>query len=171
MKLPYDDGILRYDILKHRYIPTEDGVADKTGIILQTTVAYAHNSNPSAAGAMFCDFVSQHLYNYIYRHGNSQNRWIVEYALAKDATLRQVLAECLMNEVRYIIDEGAFWNKSGVNIGKGAAMDLSTLRDTRAVSYETEGALWQPIPVLGGVSVLYRGIIPVLCDIKWREDY
>lgn len=50
-------------------------------------------------------------------------------------------------------------------------MDLSALRDTRAVSYETEGALWQPIPVLGGVSVLYRGIIPVLCDIKWREDY
>lgn len=60
---------------------------------------------------------------------------------------------------------------SGVNIVKGTAMDLSALRDTRAVSYETEGTLWQPIPVLGGVSVLYRGIIPVLCDIKWREDY
>lgn len=171
MEFPYNDEIMWYDITKHRYIPLPEGVAAETGIVLQTTVSYAHNSNPSAAGRMFCDFVSQHLYNYIYRNGNTNNRQIVEYALAKDAGLRQVLAECFMNEVRYILDEGAFWNKSGINVSRSTAMDLSTLRDARVVSYETEGALWQPVAMLGGVSVLYRGVIPVLCGFKWREGY
>lgn len=167
---PYDDEDMIYDYAAHRYVLTQSGVAAQLGIVLQTTIQRTPiDSNPSLAGERFLNFISRHLYGYIYRNIPTANRNVIEYVLAKCPEVRGIVKQAMLNEVEYVLSEGAFWNKSGINILKGAAMDLSTLRDTRVISYDTEALLYSPIPSLP-YPLLYRGVIPTLNN-EWRTDY
>lgn len=169
MTYPYNDNKMTYNLAEHRYALNPQYVTDKTGIVLQNVLRSAMDNNVSASAERFVDFISRHFYGYIYRNIPTANRNIIEYALAKCPELRDIIAQCMVNEVEYALSEGGFWNKSGVNIAKGSVMDLSTLRDTRVVSYDTQSLLWSPVPSLP-YPIMYRGIIATL-RTEWRTDY
>lgn len=168
---PYDDPEMIYNRAEHRYVLTSDGVTSKLGVVLQNVLQRTPtDNNPSAAPERFLDFVSRHFYGYIYRNIPTANRNVIEWVLAKCPDMRSLIKQAMFNEVEYVLSEGAFWNKSGVNVLKGSVMDLSTLRDTRVVSYDTENLLYSPIPSFP-YPLLYRGVIPTPFGVQWRADY
>lgn len=151
--LPFDDQYIKYDYKKHKYTLTKECVLDELGINLDTRLNVSRNDNQSAAADIALRQISTHLYNFIYaRTGNKQ---YIELLLAKYEPCRELLKECLLNEVQYAITNGQFWNYAGVNLSDGAVIDTNALRGARVVSYDTEQLLYQPLP--NGVVLLYQG--------------
>lgn len=172
MKLikPYSDDYMFYNRDLHQYVLTKKAVLELDGIDLSRIFEANRDDTPDTQVDRFLMFISRHFYNYVYSHANSHNRNVVEYALAKSASWRDKIKQCLLNEVEYALSEGAFWNKSGVNISKGSVMDLTTLRDARKISSDTEDILYSELDVLG-VMPIYQGVIRVPWGMEWRTDY
>lgn len=151
--LPFDDQCMKYDYKKHRYILTKECVFDELGINLDTRLNVSRNDNQSAAADIALRQISAHLYNFIYaRTGNKQ---YIELLLAKYEPCREIVKECLLNEVQYSLTNGQFWNYAGVNLSDMSVIDANALRGARVVSYDTEQLLYQPLP--NGVVVIYQG--------------
>lgn len=153
MNYPFNDGSMTYDFNTHRYTLTKDGVFNELGINLDTRLNVAQVDNPSTAAAVALNMISRHLYNFIY--ARTANKAYIEMLLAKYAPCREVIKQCLLNEVQYTLKSGDFWNYAGVNLVSGSAVDISALRDSRVVSSDSEALLYQRLP--NGVCLLYQG--------------
>jgi|AGTN01.1.fsa_nt_gi hypothetical protein len=169
MNYPYSDDKMIYDAVAHRYILTPDTVKIDLGIDLDAALNKGGDANPSTLPERFCRDVSTKFYDYVYQHSPQKN--LIEYTLAKREECRNLIYQCLLNETRYVLKNGDFWNYAGVNLSKGQAIPLEGLRGRSIVSTETELALNQPLS--DGFKLLYRGYyqFPWLWNFKWREDY
>lgn len=168
MEHPFNDDLMHYDYKAHRYVLKPEAVRNDLGINLSEVLNNLGDTNPSTLPERFLNDVSQKLYSYIYKF--SPQKYLIEYRLAKDPYCRDLIYECLCNEVKYTLKNGDFWNYAGVNLSKAQAMPLDALRNEGMVSALTEQQLSQPLP--DGFKLLYRGmyILPVGYK-KWREDY
>lgn len=158
MNFPFSDQSMVYDYTTHRYTLTKECVFNELGINLDVRLNTALNDNPSNAADIALKQVSRRVYNFIY--SRCGNKLYIELLLAKYEPCRNVLKECMLNEVRYFLANGNLGEYSGVNLANNSAMELSPLRDSRIVSQDTEATLYQPLP--NGVCLLYQGryIVP-----------
>lgn len=167
MTYPYSDEYMAYDFKAHRYVLTEKCVLDELGVNLSIILNTSPDANPSTAITRALGELSAKLYAWIYGH-NPSFKMLIEKVLATFAPCREIIYECLKNEVTYSLKNGDFYNYSGINVAKGTVMDIRSLRD-RVVSYFTEQALYQTLP--NGICLLYQGWYSVPPNITYREGY
>ena len=159
MDYPFSDQYMIYDYSTHRYTLTKAGVLDLIGINLDVRLNVAGIENQSAAADYALNQISRHLYAFIYSRCNGQNKNFIELTLAKYDECRELIKECMLNEVEYTLDNGTFWNNGGVNLSKSTALDINSLRGRNVVSYDTEMRLYQPLA--NGIKLLYQGVYKV----------
>lgn len=150
---PFSDDYMTYNDKTHRYTLTKKAVFDWLGINLDTRLNVSRLDNASAAADIALQGISRHIYGYIY--ARTRYKTYIEYVLAKNPECRGILQQAMLNEVDYTINNGDFWQYAGVNLSEGRAMDLSTLRDARVVSADTEQLLYQPLSC--GLMLCYQG--------------
>lgn len=157
MNYPYDDTNMVYDNTIHGYVLTVEGVRNLLGTDLSTYLDPTGDFNPSTMGARILKMVSQHFYAWVYAHGTNQR--FIEWLFAKYPPCRDLIRECLVNEVYYALKNGDFWNYAD-----------SEIPFDKAVSESTRLMLDNPLP--NGINVLYRGTLPYLISAeKYRADY
>lgn len=167
-KFPFDDEIIQYDYKAHRYVLTERGVLSELGENLDVILNSEGDANPSTLAERFLRRVSQVVYMYIYR--DSMNEQWLEYILAKYPPLRDKIREMLQAQMLYMLENGDIGLYSGVNIAKGQAMEIESLRGRARVAPEVEDIALQTIPELG-YCLKYVGFLPgVPCEL-YREGY
>lgn len=156
MKYPYSDNDMIYDFRSHLYILTEDCIRQNLGVEMDSYLDSSGDFNPSSIGERISKRISQHLYRYIYAH--TKNKPYIEYLLAKYPPCREIIKECLLNEVYYNLRNGDFYN----SVDSDTAWEKSVSPDTRAL-------LSEPLP--NGVNLLYGGVVVPRGNISYREDY
>ena len=157
MNYPYSDANMTYDPTLHGYVLTIEGVRQLLGTDLSTYLDSTGDFNPSTMGQRILRMISQHTYAWIYAHNNNQR--FIEWLLAKYPPAREIIQECLVNEVYYALKNGDFWNYAD-----------SEIPFDRKVSETTRLMLENPLP--NGVSVLYQGPLPyVISKEAYRADY
>lgn len=156
MKYPYTDNEMIYDLRMHMYVLTEECIRQNLGVNMDEYLDSSGDINPSSLGERISKRISQHFYRYVYAH--TQNKMYIEYLLAKYPPCREIIKECLLNEVYYNLRNGDFYN----SVDSGAAWETSVSPDTRSM-------LAEPLP--NGVRLLYGGVIVPRGAIAYREDY
>lgn len=156
---PYDDDNMVYDGTMHGYVLTEKGVRALLGTDLSQTLDNTGDFNPSTMGQRVLKMISQHLYAWIYAH-NPRNQKFIEYLLAKYEPCRQLIQDCLVNEVYYNLKNGDFYNYADDEHGFD-----------KKVSETTRLMLSEPLP--NGVCLLYQGWrgYPIISKETYRADY
>lgn len=162
---PYDDDIMKYDMAAHRYILTKSGVFQELGINLDLEIQRPGRSNTADR---FLKKISDSVYSYIYEDSNSAE-WL-EFQLAKNSALRDIIKEMLLAQVEYILDNNFLDDYSGVNIQKGTAMRRQDLRGSMHVSATVERLCRQDIK---GVSYPLKSVfmLPSVPLSLYREGY
>ncbi len=165
---PFDDEIMRYDYQKHRYVLTEHGVLTELGENLDVLLNSTGDANPSTLAERILKRVSQTVYLYIYR--DSANEQWLEYILAKYPPLRERVKEMLQAQLLYMLENGDIGLYSGVNIAKGQAMEIESLRGRARIAPEVEDLALQDIPGLG-YCLKYVGFLPCVSCELYRQGY
>lgn len=164
---PYDDQAMRYDLLKHRYVLTENYAYTVLGIPTDTLTSDGDNNN-SVTWQRFLKRVADDVYNYIYR--DSQNHFWLEYLLATYAPLRPCIQELLTSQLEYSMQNGILTSFSGVNLKNGTVMKPEELRGRVIVSPTVEMLAEQKIQGLG-YSLKYMGSLPDVPSDCFRKEY
>lgn len=157
---PYDDANLKYDLDSHQYILTYQGVINGLGEDL-----YQYNMDAQTA-AKFLERVSKQVYRYIYQYVKfSATRW-VEYRLAKDESLRDVIYNAILGQVEYYLASAGplVALQTGLSIEKSKVIPLEELRGNRKIAESTE-------MILLNSGVLYTGDYPYFPHDIYRTDY
>lgn len=159
MNYPYNDETMEYDYTLHGYVLTKKGVLDFLNTNLDTYLDATGDANPSTMGQLVLKMISQHLYAWIYAH-NPRNQKFIEYLLAKYEPCRQLIQDCLVNEVYYNLKNGDFYNYADDEHGFD-----------KKVSETTRLMLSEPLP--NGVCLLYQGWrgYPIISKETYRADY
>lgn len=165
---PCDDDFMIYDCATHRYVLTQDGVITELGISLNETLNMSGDANPSTLAERILRRVSQTVYMYIYR--DSANEEWLEYILAKHPPLRSAIKEMLQAQLLYMLENGDTGSYSGVNVSKGQAMDIESLRGRARVAPEVEDLAYRTIPGLG-YCLKYAGFLPGVPCGEYRRGY
>ena len=157
MNFPFNDDYMKYDYTHHRYVLTPKACEMELGLNLDETLDATGDCNPSTMAERVLNMISSHFYAWVYAHGT--NKRYVEYVLAKMPECREIIQECLLNEVYYAMKNGDFWNYADNPHGI-----------EKSVSEATKLTLSTPLS--NGFRVLYQGgytaIVP--CE-KYRKDY
>lgn len=156
MNYPYNDDGMIYDRRLHMYILTENCIRKELGVVMDEYLDSSGDFNPSTLGERIAKRISQHLYRYIYAY--TRNKLYIEYLLAKYPPCRDIIRECLLNEVYFNLRNGDFYN----SVDSGVPWEMSISPDSRNL-------LAEPLP--NGVRLLYGGVIIPKGDIRYREDY
>lgn len=127
-KYPYDDEYMTYDYRSHMYVLTPKAILDELGENLDVILV---NSDPVTRNA-FLKKISRMVYNYIKEQSSSFD--YIEYILAKDGRLRDMVKDMLISQVEYTLTNGAVADYSGVNLAKGQIADLWKIRGDAKVS-------------------------------------
>jgi hypothetical protein len=157
---PYNDDNLRYDLNAHQYIITYNGVLNGLGEDL-----YQYNMDAPTA-AKFLERISKQVYRYIYQFTKiSATRW-VEYRLAKEEDLRDVIYQAILGQVEYYLASAGplIAMQTGVSIEKSKAIPLEELRGNRKIAESTE-------MILLNSGILYTGDYPYFPGELHRVDY
>lgn len=110
MNYPYNDETMEYDYTLHGYVLTKKGVLDFLNTNLDTYLDATGDANPSTMGARVLRMISRHLYSWIYSRIPNANKDVIERLLAQYPPCREIIQECLCNEVYYALKNGDFWN-------------------------------------------------------------
>lgn len=156
MNYPYNDDDMKYDMQKHIYVLTEQCVKSELGVELDLYLDTSGDVNPSTIPERILKRISQHFYRYIYAH--TQNKAYIEYLLAKYPPCREIVKECLLNEVYYQLRNGDFFNSVDSNV----PWELSVSPDSRSLISE-------PLP--NGVKLIYSGGVVPYGRFAYREGY
>lgn len=156
MNYPYSDNEMIYDRRMHMYVLTEECIRQNLGVNMDEYLDSSGDVNPSSLGERISKRISQHLYRHIYAY--TQNKLYIEYLLAKYPPCREIIKECLLNEVYYNLRNGDFYN----SVDSAVPWEMSVSPDTRSL-------LAEPLP--NGVRLLYGGVIVPRGNIAYREDY
>lgn len=164
---PLSDDKMFYDYDKHRYILTEKCVLDELNVDLAYRLKTKGNAYSENYASTVLDQISLQVYNFIYQH-NSQ--WLyVQMLLAKAPSARQVIKEAMKQQVLYFLMNGALDKYSGVDIRKGSAMSLDSIRNA-SIDPQAVTMLQQPL-VETGLSLLYCGRYSTLFFApKYQEE-
>ena len=127
---PYNDSDMEYDLDTRQYLLTVEGVSNLLGENLATLAGSTNKAN------MFCLEISDIIYNFIYSHCRLSNIDIKRYLIAKDPDIRYLFKRILVAQMRYLIRSGGnlLGDFHGVNIEKGKALDINSLRGQIEVS-------------------------------------
>ncbi|MGN0743896.1 MAG: hypothetical protein ACI4MZ_01290 [Christensenellales bacterium] len=155
MNYPFNDDAMLYDYKKHQYVLTERYVLETLGVNLSLYLDGTGDENPSTLGQRILKRVSDFLYRYIYAHGN--NKDYIEYLLAKYPPCRDIIKDCLVDELYYQLRNGDFFN----------SVDVATAFN-RWVSPTTQMRLQEELP--NGVCLVYQGRYNTP-KIDYRSDY
>ena len=157
---PYDDENLVYDYDAHQYVLTYQGVLNGLGEDL-----YKYNMDvPTAAN--FLERISKQVYRYIFQYPKqSALRW-VEYRLAKEEELRDVIFQAIIGQVEYYLASAGplIAMQTGVSIEKSKVIPLEELRGNRKIAESTE-------MILLNSGILYAGHYPYFPKELYREGY
>jgi hypothetical protein len=157
---PYNDENLKYDYDAHQYILTYQGVLNGLGEDL-----YKYNMDvPTAAN--FLERISKQVYRYIFQYPKqSAIRW-VEYRLAKEEELRDVIYQAILGQVEYYLASAGplIAMQTGVSIEKSKVIPLEELRGNRKIAESTE-------MILLNSGILYAGHYPYFPRELYREGY
>lgn len=157
---PYNDDNLVYDFTSHQYIITYNGVLNGLAEDL-----YQYNMDAPEA-AKFLERISKQVYRYIYQYAKlSTTRW-VEYRLAKDEELREVIYQAILGQVEYYLASAGplVAMQTGISIEKSKAIPLEELRGNRKIAESTE-------MILLNSGILYTGDYPYFPKELYREGY
>lgn len=155
MTYPYNDDAMIYDFKRHEYVLTERYVLETLGVNLSLTLDTTGDENPSTLGQRVLKRVSDFFYRYIYAHGSNKN--FVEYLLAKYPPCRDIIKDCLVDELYYQLRNGDFFNSADVD-----------RQFDRWVSPVTRMRLQEELP--NGMCLLYQGRYSVP-KFDFRSDY
>ena len=157
---PYNDENLVYDYDAHQYIITYQGVLNGLGEDL-----YKYNMDvPTAAN--FLERISKQVYRYIYQYPKqSAIRW-VEYRLAREEELRDIIFQAILGQVEYYLASAGplIAMQTGVSIEKSKVIPLEELRGNRKIAESTE-------MILLNSGILYAGHYPYFPRELYREGY
>lgn len=165
---PFDDDSMIYDYNAHRYVLTVKGVLTELGEDLDLILNPTGDGNPSTLASRVLKRVSQTVYSYIYR--DSANEEWLEYILAKYPPLRATVKEMLQAQLLYMLANGDIGLYSGVNVGKGQAMNIEDLRGRARVAVEVEDLGLRTIAGLG-YCLKYVGFLPSVPRNEYRRGY
>lgn len=168
MVFPFNDDIMIYDYKKHRYVLTSNGVLSELGINLDLVLNHTGDANPSTLAERVLRRVSQTVYMYLYRD-TANEQWL-EYILATYPPLREWVQEMLQAQVLYMLANGDIGLYSGVNVAKGQAMDIESLRGRSRIAPEVEDLAMKTIPGLG-YCLKYMGVLPCVPCGCYRRGY
>lgn len=128
---PYDDNKLIYDKENHRYILNYQGVGD------HVDAGQAYGTIEKQRAIM--NQISRTVYNFIYNTTNKKNKDYVEFKLATESNLRNVIYEAMLSQLLADVESGAnsVKTQTGVNIENGSVMDRTALM-RNMISLETE---------------------------------
>lgn len=165
---PYSDEMMYYDYTKHRYILTAECVLQELNIDLADRLNTSGSNNKENTPKYILDIISMQIYNFIYSF--STKYLYVQWLLAKMPSARDILKECMKQQVLYFLINGQIDKYSGVDFRKNTGIELNRIRGINAIDPMTYNMLQQPLYETG-VSLLYTGRYPVLfrCP-KYKED-
>lgn len=155
MNYPFNDDAMIYDYKKHQYILNERYVLETLGVNMAEYLDTTGDANPSTLPQRVLRRVSDFLYRYIYAHG--RNKDYIEFLLAKYPPCRDIIKDCLVDEVYYQLRNGDFFNSVDVETGF-----------RKWVSPTTAMRLTETLP--NGVCLVYQGHYTVP-KLAYREDY
>ena len=160
---PFDDEVMTYDYLSHRYVLTGKGVQTELGVNLALVLNDSGDMSPSTLPQRVLKKVSQSVYLWLYE--DSMNPQWLEFLLAKHPPLRNRVKEMLLAQLDYVLTNNFVNSFSGVNIAKGQTIDINWLRGRVKIADEVEMLANQPIEGLG-YSLKYLGQLPcVPCEL------
>lgn len=157
----YDNDYMKYDASVHRYELTEKAIFDNLGENLDLALQ-------SGSKSAFLKRISSVVYNYVY--AGSQSPDYIEYIMAKDDDLHDMIFEMLLRQAEYTLVNGAVDAFSGVNVAKQQAMPVYTLRGSAQISTVTEELANRILPRYGH-SLRYSGSLPHVCPNAYRRGY
>ena len=167
-KYPFDDEIMTYDYITHRYVLTERGVFNELGVNLDAILNASGDANPSALATRILKRASETVYLWLYK--DSWNAQWLEYVLATLPSLRATVKEMLQSQLLYMLANGDLGLYSGVNIAKGQAMNIADLRGRARIAPEVEDLAMQTVPELG-YCLKYTGMLPCVPYEIYRRGY
>lgn len=163
-KFPYDDEYMIYNYRMHRYVLTDKAVFDILGENLNVILVDAEPVTKNA----FLKKVSNTLYEYIL--SASQSPDYIEYIMAKDGSLREMIRDMLISQVEYMLANGAVDSYSGINMAKGHYIDLDKIRNGRQVSLTVEQKSNAILPGYGH-CLRYACVLPHIAPKFYRVGY
>lgn len=124
---PYNDELMIYNRVMHRYELTSTGVFQALGINLDADLDNeSETANQSSEAIRLLKKVSSVVYNYLY--SECMNPTWQCFDLATLPFLRQYVYEMLVAQLEYMLDNGDPAAKSGINIATGHWIDTDILR-------------------------------------------
>lgn len=157
LQYPYDDGVMRYDYVAHRYVLTKEGVFQILGINLDDYIPVADTANQSRCADIALAEVSEDVYDYLYE--DCMNIAWRRYELAKVPERRHDIQEMLLRQIRYVCQSGSLRDASGVNLPKNQYLDGFVLKERnvgRAVKSYAENAGLKYVGMFGGYAPSYE---------------
>lgn len=165
-KFPFDDEIMQYDYVNHRYMLTQEGVLEQLGYNLEVLLDNGSPTDPSMRADRLLRKVSQSVYFYLYE--DTMNQQWLEYILATYPPLREWVREMLQAQLEYVLENNFVNDFSGVNIAKGHTIDINWLRGRVKVADQVEQIANQFVPGIG-YCLKYCGQLPnVPCGLYHR---
>ena len=145
--MPTNDTKMIYDYDNHRYVLNHES----NGEHLNYAKAYGSIENIRAT----LRSISRTIYNYIYAHNHTLNRDYVEYLLATDTELRNVIYEVMLAQLIADVESGVDSVKSqaGINFESGGVIDRNA-RIENTISIDAEMILRNSN---GKINLLYMG--------------
>ena len=150
----YTDENMTYNQLTHRYELTESAIFNAYGENLNTYFGDSPDVNTKAA---FLKAVSAHVYGWIL--GHSQSPDYIEYILAMDGTLRNLILQMLLAQAKYMLLGGNVADFSGINLAKNQWIDIDKLRGEARVAVEVVDIASRVLPGYGH-ALVYSGRLP-----------
>lgn len=147
MSYPFDDDYMIYDYTRRQYRLTLDGVTNLLNVNLVEKV-----KGDETEAELILLQVSDDVYNYIANYSLYSAYLYKKWLIAKDADLREQFKVILADQLRYYIRSGAgvLGDMHGVNIEKGRALSLNSIRGDVMVSASVERKLKQLGLMYGG---------------------
>lgn len=103
MAYPKNDKYTIYDIKKHRYILTENYLTMVLGVDLQSLMSSNSGVNSTILINSLLDNISSEVYNYIYKHNNTQT---LQFIIAKCDSAKEIIKEAMGKQALYVIYNG-----------------------------------------------------------------
>lgn len=161
----YNDDKMTYNELTHRYELTEAAIFNAYGDNLNTIFGDSPDVNTKAA---FLKDVSAQVYGGILDHSQSPD--YIEYILAMDTTLRNLVLQMLLAQAKYMLNGGNVAAFSGINLAKGQWIDIDKLRGDARVAVEVVDIASRILPGYGH-ALIYSGRLPHITRAALYNGY
>lgn len=160
-----NDENMTYNELTHRYELTEKAIFDAYGENLNTYFGDSPDVNTKTA---FLKAVSAHVYGWILSHSQSPD--YIEYILAMDETLRNLILQMLLAQAKYMLLGGNVADFSGINLAKNQWTDTNILRGNARVAVEVADIAGRKLPGYS-FALVYAGRLPHITRAALYNGY